>query len=294
MQFLAEILRKFLKPITKKIEVLAKSELVKNIDKNVIGISKLACIPQFIFLGSFIFYLLFRYKKEEEGKIRKIRPGVFYKLLYLVKLGLYAVCFYSATPYSDNPVQAAYRHKYYEIMPIYFTRQSLYLTLVTGLFSFLNLNSPQMYLPYSILLPTTLINEFVLTLGFWFLFTYKPSLIVHRRFLKDPMRTPFIQEMGLHLFPLIFLILDQADITILETAMQKTFLFSFLFMWGFTVILLQKIKGVYLYGFMIGAPTGIEACLWTPFIIFGFYLLYSAYINLKSSKKVQNSGLNEK
>lgn len=229
--------------------------------------------------------------KSTHSHSYKISQDFRRKLLITVKTLLLSTCLYTLTPYSKNPKQLTCVHNYSNLEFLYFTNQSLYFTCFTvpvGLlcryFTHMDRKS-HLFTLYNLLLPISLTFEIVVTGLFWCLYFIKKELIVNKRFLQPGFETPLLTELGIHLFPLVLLVIDQLDVPLTKTKGQTIFILSYLTVWSIAVIIAGEMKGKYLYGFM-------ELFGVTPNKIAGFiaaigifYSIYSFYINYKTKKQ---------
>lgn len=203
-----------------------------------------------------------------------------------VKILLFSICCYVITPYSDNPKQKEHEHSYSDLGFLYFTNQSLYFTVLTVAIGFIyNFNS-KLFELYNTLLPISLTFEIVVTGLFWGLYFIDKKLIVNANFLKPGYETPILTELGLHLFPLILLILDQIDVELRRTKLQSLFMTCYLILWSGLIIILGNIREKYMYPFMNLFTSEILRLTCFLISILIFNIIYRLYIGYKTKKRL--------
>ncbi|ELA42518.1 uncharacterized protein VICG_00270, partial [Vittaforma corneae ATCC 50505] len=162
--------------------------------------------------------------ETNDDRLSKIKK----RMIFMTKVILFIICCYAVTPYSNNPKQREYKHTYSDLKFLYFTNQSLYFTVLTVAVGFIYRLKPRLFEFYNTLLPVALTFEIVVTGVFWSLYFVDKKLIVNTNFLKPGYETPILTELGLHLFPLILLILDQVDVKLRQTRLQSWFMTCYL------------------------------------------------------------------
>lgn len=166
------------------------------------------------------------------------------------KIGLFLACLYSTTPYSANPKQKAIEHLYSDIKWLYFTNVALYLTIATVVVGAVYRYREDIFPVYNVMLPMAISFEVIVTIMFWGLYSIDPKLIVNKNSLIPGNETPWIQELGLHLFPLILLIVDQIGVRIVYHKMQTVTQMSALLLWYLVVNIVAHRRGKFIYPFM--------------------------------------------
>lgn len=236
-------------------------------------------IAMLVFFG-YIIATSFLYYKEEI-KTRKMTKEVeTSKLKMALKNFVLVVCLLQALGFFANPMQQMAQNPYSDIMGIYLSRQTLYLTLAVGLINIIPTFRPCLTDIHSILFSIAFTFKTLTTLVFWTFYFIKPELVIHYSLLKPETSAPFADLLCLHLFPMIFLIFELSDFKLYKFKGKFKFIGTYGGIWWATAVFLCKLRGEWLYGFLSYLPTGPYGIYGYIFVVPFILLIYALYKGL--------------
>jgi hypothetical protein len=222
-------------------------------------------------------------QNDEKNSLKEFLYDSFKKYsTFLIKVSLFIICCYCCTDYSNNPKQLEYIHTYSDVKFLYFTNQSLYFTVFTLIISFIDSYRLHISEIYNILLPISITLETIVTAMFWSLYFIDRKLIVNKNFLRAGYETPLLTELGVHLFPLILLIIDQIGKRFEKSKARSMFLSFYLILWGGIIVVLGNKRGKYLYPFMNLLPGDFVRIPVFIAVFFLFHWICKCYVKLKT------------
>lgn len=199
-----------------------------------------AAIPLILAVGLSL-YLMAKARKSHVFRSR---------LLDVLRIILFSICLYSLTPWAENQNMAKHTHTYSNWKMFYFTNQSALLSLVTVAFGFIYRYRSKCFKIYNTILPTAIAFETFLVTAFWYLYFKYPTALINKKATLPGFETPLLTELGLHLFPLVLLLIDQIDFRIEKTKMQTRYLIGHLSCWVSIATTLRIVKGKFMYPFL--------------------------------------------
>lgn len=213
--------------------------------------------------------------------------------LHTVKALLLLVCLYSSTALAENKMQRLVQHSYSSYPYVYFTTQTLYLSLLTSaLGAMYRISRKSRSWARSVLfgllntvMPVTLSLEVITTGVFWPLYFYNKKLVIHPRYTDPGYETPVLTELGKHLFPLAMLLLEQADIPLEKTIYQSLFLVGYLLSYYALVTVFAMKTGKYLYPFLNAMGSEVFRAAFFTCILATGYSVYFYYMRYKAGTK---------
>lgn len=142
---------------------------------------------------------------------------------------------------------------------IYLTSLSLYLTITSAILGYLtrilgyltNLKSVKMLaLVYRELLALSFSLEGIVTMMFWTLYSINPGFVRSKKLHSQGIRISLLTELSQHLFPLLLLLVCQAQTVIKKTRRCLYFLFAFGTGYFLNIWFFSTINGRWPYPFM--------------------------------------------
>lgn len=216
--------------------------------------------------------------------------------LHTIKAALLAVCLYSTTTFAENKMQRLVRHSYSSYPYLYFTNQTLYLSILTSVFGVLHRfakrsrNGPgrTLLVLLNSMLPVALSLEAVTTGVFWSLYFYNKKLVIHPRYTEPGYETPILTELGKHLFPLILLLVEQIDVSLEKTICQPLLLVSYLMFYYALVTVFAMRIGKYPYSFLNTMNSEVSRASFFVGIVVAGYSVYFCYMRYKIGENRKN------
>ncbi|AFN82715.1 hypothetical protein EROM_030940 [Encephalitozoon romaleae SJ-2008] len=156
---------------------------------------------------------------------RKTR-SVLKEALKLVFLGF---CVYATTDFSLPPEIVEMSNATSGGKFVYLTIITLYLTIISTVLGYISKTRVGKRLEeiYKDMLAVTFSLEGIVTTLFWSLYFINPTLLKNKSLYKRGIRESFLTELSAHLFPIILLLICQADVRLQKRKRCIYFIFGF-------------------------------------------------------------------
>lgn len=216
-------------------------------------------------------------------------------IIGIIKFTLMVICVYSVTRFAENPLQRQYKHAYYDYYYLYFTYQTVYMSIFTyvlGLIcnskSFFSNKKPFLQ-THQMILPNILALEALKTILFWVCFFCDKRLIIYKKYIDNPYKTPILTELGQHLFSFVLVSLEAMTCTIRKSLSQLIFLISYLLFYFFMTIIYKEILGSYLYPLLKQLQNDFNVFLFFASLGLITFFASNQYLNYKTrfEKKIE-------
>lgn len=212
-------------------------------------------------------------------------------ILVSARTALFLVCLYSATPFAQNKMQRLVRHLYSDYHYLYFTNQTLYLSLLTSVLctAYRLLRKSRLkaiaLLVINTMLPVILSLETIKTCLFWSLYFYNKKLVIYPKYTLPGYETPLLTELGMHLFPLFMLLLEQADMPLERTVCQPMLLVSYVLFYYALITAFAARTGKYLYLFLDVMSSEVLRVAFFAGSLAAGYAVYLCYMRCKRKQQ---------
>ncbi|CAD26249.1 hypothetical protein [Encephalitozoon cuniculi GB-M1] len=202
---------------------------------------------------------------------------------------LLILCIYATTDYAYPKEWADLANKLAGGNHIYFTRLSLYMTIMTLVLSYCvkYFGVSSIREVYRDSLSIALPMEGLVTTVFWILNTIDPTLLKDRELYMAGVRTPLVSELSLHLLPLVLLLIDQVGVNIYERK-RHYWVFGFFGVIYFGIIHhFQRINNSWVYPFLgyVLLPMRIILAAVATLLVMVYYRFFvglSRFINART------------